>query len=100
MTQGPPPGGENDRFRDAVDLPLLRDLVATDALGAVREACEATFRARAEHVWPPVIALPTHWRVPFATLAAAVELPVTDLGDAERALRSFVNDLVAAGGPA
>ncbi len=44
MTQGPPPGGENDRFRDAVDLPLLRDLIATDALGAVREACEATFR--------------------------------------------------------
>lgn len=95
MTKVPHDGGENDRFRDALDLLLLRDLVADDALSAVREACEETFRLRAEHAWPPVIALPPHWRAPFAALAAAVKLPVTGLTDAESALQTFLETLVS-----
>ncbi len=94
MTKVPRDGAENDRFRDAVDLLLLRDLVADDDLPAVREACEETFRVRGEHAWPPAIALPLQWRAPFAALAAAVNLPITDLGEAERALQAFVDDLL------
>lgn len=96
MTKVPHDGVENDRFRDAVDLLLLRDLAADDELSAVREACEQTFRLRGEHAWPPTIALPSHWRAPFAALAASVKLPVTDLTDAESALQVFVSELLAA----
>lgn len=94
MTKVPHDGAKNDRFRDAVDL-LLRGLVAGDDLPAVREACEETFRVRGEHVWLPVIVLPQHWRATFAALAGAVELPVTDLTNAENALQSFVDELLA-----
>ena len=97
MTKMPHDGVENDRFRDVVDLLLLRALVADDDLPAVREACEETFRVRGEHAWPPAVALPTHWRAPFAALAAAVKLPVADLTEAESALRVFVDELLISG---
>jgi hypothetical protein len=37
----------NDRFRDLVDLLVLRDLI--DDLPALRHACETTFESRATH---------------------------------------------------
>jgi hypothetical protein len=95
MTKVAPDGGENDRFRDAVDLLLLRDLITDSDLGAVRKACEGIFRVRAEHAWPPVIMLPAHWRGPFAAMAGAVELPITELEEAEWALQAFVVALLA-----
>lgn len=63
MTKVPHDGGENDRFR-YVDLLLLRELLHQANLRAVREACEDTFRVRAEHPWPPAIVLPPSWREP------------------------------------
>ncbi|MDQ6736076.1 MAG: hypothetical protein M3Z30_00045 [Gemmatimonadota bacterium] len=93
----PHDGVENDRFRDAVDLLLLRDIVADDERPAVSDACEETFRVRGEHAWPPAVALPTHWRAPFAALTAAVKLPVADLTEAERALQVFVDELLISG---
>ena len=94
MTKAPHKGSKNDRFRDAVDLLLLRDLVADDEISAVCEACEETFRVRGEQAWPPAIVLQPHWRAPFAALAVAVKLPVTDLTEAESALQTFVEKLV------
>ncbi|MEO8452714.1 MAG: nucleotidyl transferase AbiEii/AbiGii toxin family protein [Gemmatimonadota bacterium] len=99
MTKGPQGRRENDRFRDAVDLLLLRDLVADDDLPTVRVACEETFQARREHAWPPTIALPESWRAPFAAMAESVGLVTTDLSDAERALQTFVDDLLTAEPP-
>ena len=96
MTKAPHDGSENDRFRDAVDLFLLRQLVSDDDLFHVREACEETFRVRAQHTWPPVINLPAAWRDPFARLAASVALETTELTDAERQLQAFVDQIVRA----
>lgn len=96
MTKVPHHGGENDRFRDAVDLLLLRDLVASDDLGAVREACQETFRLRAEHAWPPPITLQESWREPFAAMARAVGLHEVDLESAEHALHAFLTAIEAA----
>ncbi len=99
VTRTPPEGGENVRYRDAVDLLLLRDLIAGHDMAAVRDACEETFRVRAEHAWPPALELPRSWRVPFATLARGVDLAVTDLDEAELALRAFLAQVVAAREP-
>jgi hypothetical protein len=96
MTRAMPNGGPNDRFRDAIDLLLLRDLVDPAELPAVREACEETFRVRAEHAWPPPIALPTHWEKPFGAMATGVGLSSASLGEAERELRAFLDTIRAA----
>lgn len=96
MTKVPYHGGENDRFRDAVDILLLRDLVERSDLPALRRACEATFRARAEHRWPPEIDLPESWRAPYAALAEDVGLVPSDLDAAELEIRGFLSEIVAA----
>jgi len=93
MTRAMPGGKPNDRFRDAVDLLLLRDLVGPAELLAVRQACEETFRARAEHPWPPPVALPAHWELPFAAMATGLDLDVATLADAERVLSGFLGDI-------
>ncbi len=49
MTKVMDEGTDNDRYRDAVDLLLLRDLVTDNDLALVRDACEDTFRVRAQH---------------------------------------------------
>jgi hypothetical protein len=100
MTKVPHHGGENDRFRDAVDLLLLKDLISADELAAVRDACEDTFRTRAEHAWPPEITLPEHWRGPFRIMAAAVGLPATSLEDAQHELRALLDAITRTPSPA
>lgn len=94
MTRTMPDGAPNDRFRDAVDLLLLRDLVAPGELPALREACEETFRVRAEHAWPPAIALPVHWEQPFAAMATGLDLSTSTLAGAERELRAFLTRIL------
>lgn len=96
MTKVPHHGGENDRFRDAVDLLLLRELLHGADLRVVREACEDTFRVRAEHPWPPAIVLPPTWREPYAAMARALGIQETNLANAERALREFLAAIEAA----
>jgi hypothetical protein len=96
MTRAMLNAGQNDRFRDAVDLLLLRDLVDPAELPAVRQACEETFRMRAEHAWPPTIALPAHWEKPFGAMATGLELPTTTLPEAERELHAFLEAIRSA----
>lgn len=96
LTRGVVLGEESDRFRDAVDLLLLRELVAPGDLPAIRAACELTFRLRGTHPWPPPIALPPRWRAPYAVLATDVSLAITALDAAERALQAFLAELLAA----
>lgn len=87
-------GRENERYRDLVDLWLLRALGADPA--AVREACEAVFHSRAMHPWPPEVHVPHHWAEPFARLAADVGLPVSDVHAAAEALRHYIAEIVGA----
>lgn len=93
-------GTEHDRYRDAIDLLLLRPLIDRSNLLELRAACEETFRVRAGHRWPPVIALSERWRGPFANDARAVALDIVDLVEAESALPAFVSAICAsADGP-
>jgi len=78
----------NERFRDLVDLLLMKELV-TELLG-VREACVEVFALRATHDWPPVLDAPPFWKEPFAALADEVDLPIRSLDDAVREAQAFI----------
>jgi hypothetical protein len=96
MTLPPRPGKQNERFRDLVDLLLMKALITRD-YGAIREACELVFRNRNTHPWPPDLnALPAHWARPFTQLAGELELPETDIEPALVRVRDFVAQILAA----
>lgn len=94
MTRPMPEGNQNDRFRDLVDLLMMRVFV-TDYL-ALREACEEVFARRDTHRWPPVITPPDHWREPFRRMAAENDLPIRDLDAAAVEIQQFVDEVVSA----
>mgnify|MGYP000181251376 CR=1 FL=1 len=98
MTKAPYDGSENDRFRDAVDLLLLEELISLEELPAVCEACEETFRIRKEHAWPPDITLPISWEMPLVTMANELELDVDSLEETQLRLHRFVQSIVQATG--
>jgi hypothetical protein len=83
-----PVGRTNDRFRDLVDLLVLRELVGD--LPALRMACETTFATRATHAWPPSLDVPATWQAGYARLAAEVGLDVVDVDDADAKVREFI----------
>ena len=83
----------NDRFRDLVDLLVLRELI--DDLSALRLACETTFATRATHAWPPSLEAPASWRVGYARLAGEVDLDVIDVDAAAGEVRAFIAAIVA-----
>jgi len=95
MTLPPRPGKRNERFRDLVDLLLMEELV-TDYAG-LREACEAVFRNRDTHHWPPLLEVPPHWGEPFARLATDLDLPVTDAHAAMARVQAFIDRVLANG---
>jgi hypothetical protein len=94
MTLPPRPGKRNERFRDLIDL-LLMEALVTDYSG-LREACEALFRTRATHPWPPVVEAPEHWRKPFARLAEELRLHVADADQAVSRVRALIDRIIAA----
>lgn len=85
--------GENERFRDLIDLIICRDLVTN--LGEVREACIDTFDARNLHAWPPTLQVPDSWAEPYTALAEEMDFPVTDVGDAADQAREFISKIDA-----
>lgn len=86
----------NERFRDLVDLLLMRELT-TDLIG-VRAACVNVFAIRARHEWPPVLDPPAFWEEPFAALAEQVELPARSLGGAVQEAQAFIEAIHGADG--
>ena len=85
----------NERFRDLVDVLLMREL--TSGLGGVRAACVEVFTIRGAHGWPPILDPPSFWEEPFAKLAEEVELPMRILGMAVQEAQMFVEAIDAAG---
>jgi hypothetical protein len=79
---------QNERFRDLVDLLLMREL--TSDLGGVRAACVEVFEIRNTHDWPPQLDPPAFWQEPFAKLAEEVELGVSSLEEAIRKAQTFI----------
>jgi hypothetical protein len=84
----------NDRFRDLVDLLVLRELI--DDLPALRRACETIFDSRATHPWPPTLDAPATWQAGYARLAREVGLDVVDADDAAAKVRQFIAAIVSA----
>lgn len=102
-----PPDQKNERARDAVDLFLLRELVATEgtpSLTELRQACEAVFRARAEEAgragtpareWPPTAVAHPHWATDYAGAAQKAGATLT-LDEAIAELNRWIADIDAA----
>jgi Nucleotidyl transferase AbiEii toxin, Type IV TA system len=84
---------ENDRFRDLIDLQLLRGLVDDGALPAVRAACVEIFKLRANHTWPPEVTIWPSWADGFAAIAREVAFHTDDVEIAGDDLRSFIADI-------
>jgi len=74
----------NDRFRDLVDLLVLRDLPA------LRHACETTFQSRATHSWPPPLDAPATRQAGYGRLAGEVGLDIVDVDAAVAQVRAFI----------
>lgn len=85
----------NERFRDLVDLLLMREL--TSDLEGVQAACVEVFQIRDTHGWPPQLDPPAFWQEPFTKLAEEVELPVSNLEEAVREAQTFIEAIDGAG---
>jgi hypothetical protein len=88
-------GRPNDRFRDLVDLLLLRQFVHDHA--AVALACAEVFARRGTHAWPPALVPPEEWRAPFARMAAETGLPVRELETAVAEITAWITLIAATG---
>lgn len=88
MTLPAPEGRRNERFRDLVDLLLLRQFIQDHA--ALESACAEVFTRRGTHAWPPVLAPPEEWREPFARMAAETALPIQELDAAVSEIRDWI----------
>jgi hypothetical protein len=84
-------GRRNDRFRDLVDLLLLREWVSD--FDAVQRACHVVFESRGTHPWPPFFDPPEHWVDQFERMASDMALAVTDLYDAAIEIRRFITQI-------
>lgn len=93
VTERFPDGRENPRFRDLVDLQLLRSLGPD--LAAVCEACERVFVARDQQAWPPTLDVPVDWAPGYSALAAEIGLGVRDVADAAVTVREFIKEIAA-----
>ena len=83
----------NHRFRDLVDLLLLRQWI-TD-LQPVKAACRTVFSLRETHPWPPSVQAHEHWIEPFGYLAESVGLPTRDIHQAVREAQEFLHEIEA-----
>lgn len=91
-------GQENERVHDLMDLLLARDLLEPASLGRVREACEAIFANRSKHPWPPKLIVYPGWAETYRAIAEEDGFPVEDVDDSASQVRSFIEEIDAAGG--
>lgn len=83
--------GENERFRDLIDLIICRDLITN--LPEVREACVDTFQARKLHTWPPSLEVPDTWAEPYSAMAQEMDFPVTDVNQAAAQVHELIGEI-------
>lgn len=93
VTERFPDGRENPRFRDLVDLQLLRSLGPD--LETVCDACERVFAARDQQAWPPTVDAPASWAPSYSALAGELGLGVRDVAEAAAAVREFIEEIAA-----
>lgn len=89
-------GRENDRFRDLIDLQLLRGLVDARGLPKVRAACQEIFELRDTHPWPPPVTIGPSWAEGFAAMAHDIGFHTRDVEIAGADLRALISEIEAA----
>lgn len=89
-------GRENDRFRDLIDLQLLRDLLDDGAMPFLREACVEIFELRGKHAWPPSVTVWPSWRAGFAAMAREIDFHTDDVDVAAEDLRALIGAIDSA----
>lgn len=82
--------GENDRFRDLLDLQLLGQLVADDEWSGVKEACLEVFDGRGKYSWPPEVTTYDSWDAGYRALADQTGFSVGDVGEAAAAVAQLI----------
>jgi hypothetical protein len=87
----PPAGRRNERFRDLVDLLLMREWISD--FGTVQRACQEVFTLRGTHAWPPFFTPPEHWDEPYRRMAVELGLGVVDVHQAAFEIRSLISKL-------
>lgn len=86
-------GPVNARFRDLIDVLLLRELLEPSDLPGVRTACVEIFALRDGHAWPPTLTTPNEWRAPYADLATEMAFPIVVIDEAADAVRGLIEEL-------
>jgi hypothetical protein len=86
-------GPANRRFRDLIDVLLLREMLAAAELPRVRAACVEIFMLREAHPWPPALTTPNEWRAAYADLAAEMSFSLADVGAAATAVRRLIEEI-------
>lgn len=89
-------GPENDRFRDLIDLLLLRDMLGEADLQSVREACVRIFEARNKQLWPPAVTVYESWRAPYRKMAREEGFGVQEVDDAALLVTEMIAQIDAA----
>lgn len=88
----------NDRFRDLLDLQLLRELVGDSDWHDVRIACVTVFACRAKHTWPPTVTIPEPWHAGYQTMAEDIGFDITGVADAADAVQELITRIDSAAG--
>lgn len=89
-------GRSNERFRDLIDIELLRELVSADDLPAIRDACVEVFALRRKHRWPPTLTISDTWPDGFRAMAHEVGFDTDDVTVAAVRFHAFVDEIVRA----
>ena len=85
--------GENDRFRDLIDLLLLRDLEPN--LAQVAEACRDVFGARGKQLWPPSLSIEPSWPEQYQALAIEQGFKIQNVAEAVEQVQAMIDRIAA-----
>jgi len=88
------PEGENDRFRDLIDLLLLQELEPD--LTQVVDACREVFTGRAKQSWPPDLLAEPSWTEQYRALAIEQNFAVQEVAQAVELVQALINEIAAA----
>lgn len=83
--------GENDRFRDLIDLQLLAGLVDDEEWADVKAAYIEVFEGRAKHLWPPSVTVQPSWAAGYRELADTTAFSVFEVEEAAEAVRALIS---------
>jgi hypothetical protein len=88
---------ENDRFRDLIDLLLLRDLEPD--LTPLAKACRDVFTSRGKQPWPPRLTVEPSWPDEYRALAFDLDFAVGDVTEAATLVQELIDQIAATPAP-